>query len=79
MLRAVLSVVVLGMTAMPVSTDVNCDNAYITFLDRLSHRGDAVSGDRLATLHRSALRIFDACDGGHMDNPEPMFRELEKS
>ena len=79
MLRAVLSAVVLCMTAMPVSTDVNCDSAYVNFLERLSHRGDAVSGVRLATLDRSALRIFDACDGGHMDNPQPMFRELEKS
>jgi len=79
MLRVVLSAVLLSVTAMPVSTDVNCENAYINYLERLSDRGDAVSGDRLATLHRGALRIFDACDGGHMDNPEPMFRKLEQS
>ena len=79
MLRVVLSAVVLAMTAMSVSTDVNCGNAYTAFLERLSNRADAVSGDRLATLHRSALRIFDVCDSGHMDNPEPMFRELEQS
>ena len=79
MLRAVLSGVVLSMTAMPVSTEVNCDHAYVGFLERISHRGDEVSGDRLATLHRGALRIFDACDSGHMDHPEPALRQLERS
>ena len=79
MFRVLLSAVLLGMTAMPVSTDVNCGKAYMNFLERVSHRGDEMSGDRLATLHRSALRIFDACDIGHMDNPEPVFRKLEKT
>lgn len=79
MLRPLLSAVVLVMTTMPVSTDVNCGNAYVTFLERLSRREEAVSADRLVTLHRSALRILDACDSGHMDNPEPMLRDLEQS
>ena len=79
MLRVVLSAVLLSVTAMPVSTDVNCGKAYMNFLERVSHRGDETSGDRLAVLHRSALRIFDACDIGHMDNPEPLFRKLENS
>jgi hypothetical protein len=79
MLRAMLSAVVLCMTAMPVSTDVNCGNAYMHFLERLNERGDAVSGDRLAIIHRSALRIFDACETGDMNTAGAMFRELEKS
>jgi len=42
-------------------------------------RPDAMFADRLATIHRSALRIFDACDSGHVDNPDTMFRDVEKS
>jgi hypothetical protein len=79
MLRAMLSAVLLGMTAMPVSTEGNCGKAYLSFVERLSHREQAMSGDRIAALHRSALRILDACDTGHMDNSEPMFRKLEDS
>ena len=79
MLRVVLGAVLLGVTAMPVSTDVNCGKAYMNFLERVSHHGDEMAGGRLATLHRSALRIFDACDIGHIDNPEPIFRKLENS
>jgi hypothetical protein len=79
MLRSVLGAVVLGMSAMPISADGNCGDSYVHFLDRVSLSGNAMSGDRLATLHRSALRIFDACDSGHMQNADAMFWELEKS
>ena len=78
MLRAVLSALLLAMTALPVATETNCDRTYVSFLERLSSRDD-VQGDRLANLHRKGLRVFDACDGGHLDNPEPMFRQLERS
>ena len=77
MLRFVLSAVVLGMTAMPVSTDVSCVNSYFHFWERASHRADAMSGDRLAALHRGAIRIFDACDSGGISNAEAMFEKLE--
>jgi hypothetical protein len=79
MLRTVVSAVALSMIAMPISADGNCGNSYFNFLERISHRGDAISGDQLATLHRSALRIFDACDTGHMQNPDAKFWELENS
>ena len=78
MLRAVLSAVILAATALPVATDVNCDRALINFLQRLGDDVD-MAGERLANLHRSALRIFDACDAGHLANPEPKFHQLVKS
>ena len=78
-MRWMLSVVILGLSAMPLSSDANCGNAYVAFVDGLSGRPDARSADRLATIHRSALRILDACDSGHIDNPDTKFRDLEKS
>jgi hypothetical protein len=38
MLRWMLSAVILGMSAMSLSSDVNCGNAYVTFVDGLSGR-----------------------------------------
>jgi len=78
MRTALAGILVLTATALPLSSDGNCDSAYIRFMD---HLGDAVvaqNGDRLAHLHRRALRIFYACDSGHLQKPEAMFRDLEK-
>ena len=58
MLRPALCAVVLGVIAVPLSSRVDCGIAYVSFLERPSHSRDAMSGDQLATLHRSALRIF---------------------
>jgi hypothetical protein len=38
--------------------------AYLEFVQRMNESADALSGARLAYLHRRGLRIFDACDAG---------------
>ena len=78
MMRALMSTVALVMTAMPLSSDVNCGNAYAAFLDHIGRRSFAMAGEQLVTAHRNALRIFDACDSGHLENAEKKFRDLEK-
>ena len=75
MSRLLLSAVILVVAT--TSSAVNCESAYVNFVQRVSQRASALSGDRLATLHRRALRIFDACDGGHINNPDFRFRDLE--
>jgi hypothetical protein len=79
MLRLVLCAILLGMSAMPISADGNCDTSYAHFLERVNYNVDAMLGDELAILHRSALRIFDVCDSGHMENPDAMFWKLHNS
>ena len=74
MARALLGAVVLAMTVMPLSSEVDCDNPYRIFMEG-SGRSD-VDGDRLASLHRAALRIFDACDSGHLKDPDARLRKL---
>jgi hypothetical protein len=59
------------------STLVDCGNPYVAFHERLSHRAENISGERLAALHRGSLRIFDACDAGHLRDVEAKFGELE--
>jgi hypothetical protein len=78
MLRTLLSVPILVMTAMPLSSDGNCDHAYVAFMDHLGNTPVATDGYRLADVHRKALRIFHACDSGHIQKPEIMFRDLER-
>ena len=77
MLRVAMSCIILGMSAMPISSDAHCDIAYGAFTERLSHRGPSLSSSQLIDVHRRALRIFDACDAGHLVNVEAKFRALE--
>jgi hypothetical protein len=53
--------------------------AYVDFVQRVSDRADHLPAERLAALHRGGLRAFDACDSGHLQNPERTFRSLEQS
>jgi hypothetical protein len=78
-MRTALAVILL-LTAMslPLSSNGNCDRAYVRFMDYLGENTLPHPGDRLAQWHRRALRIFYACDSGHLQQPELMFKELEK-
>jgi hypothetical protein len=78
MRTALLSGLILVVTAMPLSSDRNCDRAYVAFMEHLSRTAAAEDGNRLADFHRNALRIFYACDSGHMQKPEALLRELEQ-
>jgi hypothetical protein len=77
-LRLVSILVVPVLVATALSADARCGSAYVAFVERLGHRADQLSGQQLANIHRKALRIFDACDSGHMENAEVMFRRLER-
>jgi hypothetical protein len=69
----------LGMPPAIAADAGTCGLAYIDFVHRTHEIADALSGKRLAFLHRRGLRIFDACETGHLDNPERRFRALERS
>ena len=36
-----------------------------------------MSGEQLAAVHRGSLRIFGACDSGHLADVQTKFVELE--
>ena len=75
---AVLPVVLLG-ALIAGAGERTCSTAYVDFAQRVSNRADRLPAERLAALHRGGLRVFDACDSGHLQNPERMFRSLEQS
>jgi hypothetical protein len=79
MTRALLSAVLLGtVLGTPSSSAVDCGSPYIAFLERVSLRAEAMQAETLVAVHRRALRIFDACDCGHMTDVERRLAELEK-
>jgi hypothetical protein len=78
MTRALLSAVLLGFLTTPSSTAVDCGGTYVVFLERVGSRMEAMSGEKLVSIHRKALRIFDACDCGHVTDVDKRFAELER-
>jgi hypothetical protein len=89
MKQAVISALALALVATPAlvttppstqiaSTSVDCGSSFVSFLEHLSRRVPAVSGDQLAALHRGSLRIFYACDSGHLADAQSKFVELER-
>jgi hypothetical protein len=78
LLRWISALVVFVLVAVATTADVDCGAAYTNFVERLGHRVHGLSASQLATIHRKALRIFDACETGHMDHTEFMFRRLER-
>lgn len=77
----IVSLVVMSLLVVPVAKadSRNCNMAYRHFLQRIQDRADTLSGDRLAFLHRHGLRIFDACDTGHLNDPDLRLHALEQS
>jgi len=65
------------LAAMAGLAPYDCGRLYVRFLERLSFQAEKLSGERLAAFHRGSLRIFDACDAGHMRDAPAKFTELE--
>jgi hypothetical protein len=77
MKHAMLGALGLGfLAAAPNSPPIDCGNSYAAFHQRLSYLAENISGERLATLHQTSLRIFDACDAGHLRDVQARFVEL---
>jgi hypothetical protein len=65
------------LAAAPSSNPVDCGNSYVAFHERLSHHAEKISAERLAVLQRGSLRIFAACDAGHLRDVQAKFVDLE--
>ena len=73
-----LSAVLGALVIAAAGDDRTCNTAYVDFVQRVGDRAHDLPADRLAALHRGGLRMFDACDSGHLQNPERKFRSLEE-
>jgi hypothetical protein len=65
--------------AVSAQSGPDCGTAYKALLDKIKREQDAgMSGERVASLHRKAQRIYDACQTGHLPNPRRLFEELDR-
>ena len=76
MRRSTITAALLIGTISVANAAEPCDFAYLNFMQHLNYQADVLSAHRLATLHRQAGRIFDACDTGHLKNAEAKLRAL---
>jgi hypothetical protein len=78
MRRVLLSAVLLGLLATPAPAGADCGRIYVVFLERVASRVATMSAEKLVVIHRRALRLFDACDVGHVTDVDWRFAELER-
>jgi hypothetical protein len=58
-------------------TTPHCGSIYKAYMDRL--RGSTASSERWTALHRAALRAYDACETGDLDDAEGVFERLDRT
>ena len=79
-LRGVVSgLVILALTAGPAAPQPNfdCDKAYKAFWERLDREMYAkMPPEQLVVLSRKALRIYDACQTGDVEDAKGLFERL---
>ena len=76
MWRLSVTVALLAMSASPLASKVDCGQPFISFVQKINEK--PIPGSELAAVHRHALRIFDACDTGHLLDPDVRLRQLER-
>ena len=80
MLKAALGgIAALGLSAAAVmALEVDCDKAYKSALDKIK-RERGVSTEQAAVMRRAALRIYHACETGHLQDPKALFEKLDRA
>jgi hypothetical protein len=76
---AIASLVILGLTAGAAAPQPNfdCDKAYKAFWERLDRETYAkMPPEHLVVLSRKALRIYDACQTGDVEDAKGLFERL---
>jgi hypothetical protein len=78
---AMSALLILGLTAGAAAPDPNfdCDKAYKAFWERLDRETYAkMPPEQLVVLSRKALRIYDACQTGDVEDAKGLFERLVK-
>jgi hypothetical protein len=76
MFKVPASLLIVGLSATPLISDVDCRNPYATFVQTITVA--PLSGDALAAAQRAGLRVYDACDTGHLEDPEYRLRQIQE-
>jgi hypothetical protein len=81
--RAMLRLAQVGVIALAAVAGVNadqrkvdCAEAYLSFMHELMHM--EMPTERRIALHRWALRAYNACDTGDLQDPKGLFERLRR-
>ncbi len=71
----------LGLMAIAASAQgVDCGEAYRSAMDKLRRDELAqASSERLAAMRRTAMRVYNACETGHLRDPKALFEKLDRA
>jgi hypothetical protein len=78
---AVIIFVALGPIAAlgPAHASPDCDGAYRGMLERIERKKAHLSAEAQVSLNRTALRVYEACRTGHLENPGMLFERLDRT
>jgi hypothetical protein len=56
----------------------NCDQAYQAMLSTIERKKPTLSAEAQLARQRIALRLYDACQTGHLEHPGELFDKLDR-
>ena len=79
LLSAIL-LIVSGLGAGAVAQEGgDCGQAYKSMLSVIERKKPRLSSEAQAALERTALRLYNACQTGHLDHPGELFNKLDRT
>ena len=57
----------------------DCDRAYQGMLGTIERKKHDLSAETHVAMQRTALRIYDACLTGHLEQPGELFNKLDRT
>ena len=57
----------------------DCGRAYQGMLGTIDRKKPTLSAEAQVALQRMALRLYDACQTGHLDQPGDLFHKLDRT
>jgi hypothetical protein len=70
----------LGVSAVALAeAGPDCAAAYKAMLSAIERRTPSLSAEAQLARQRLALRLYDACQTGHLEHPGELFEKLDRS
>jgi hypothetical protein len=76
---ASLFVIIWLATAAVAAQGTDCGRAYQGMLGTIERKNPTLSAEAQVTLQRMALRLYDACLTGHLEQPGALFDKLDRT
>ena len=75
---AVIGLIALGFISSAISeqSTIDCAGTYKSYLEELKRK--EISPERRAVLRRWALRVYNACETGDLEDAKGLFERLDR-